>query len=325
MTSADNSVRWLLLVHQLPAKPAYLRVKIWRRLQALGAISLKGAVAALPATDQTREDLQWVMREVTDGGGEAILCDARFVDGLTDLEAEALFSTARSTDYEVLASDLRAIDKTLPDEPLNHWNGRAEVQGQIVRFRKRLTQIATIDFFDAGGRRTVEGLIDALETRLSGPPAETKASAAIDASSLTGSIWVTRARVGIDRIACAWLIRRFIDPQARFKFVSDKNYARQTGEVRFDMLEAEFTHEGDRCSFETILRRLDLTDPALHALGEIIHDIDLKDAKFGRQEVPGIARLIEGIALASLDDEHRIARGSAALDDLYLVFSKQLS
>jgi hypothetical protein len=196
------------------------------------------------------------------------------------------------------------------------------VRAQIVRFRKRLAQSAAIDFFEADGRRTVDRLLAGLDAQLAGPPVEAAASAALNPASLVGRTWVTRAGVGIDRIACAWLIRRFIDPEARFRFVGNKAYKPEPGEVRFDMLEAEFTHEGDWCSFETLLHRLELTDPALKAIGEIVHDIDLKDGRFGRDEAPGIARLIEGIGLANSADEQRIARGEAVLEDLYSVFSR---
>ena len=136
----------------------------------------------------------------------------------------------------------------------------------------------------------------------------------------TGRVWVTRAGVHVDRIASAWLIRRFIDPEARFKFVPAQGYAPELGELRFDMFEAEFTHEGDRCTFEVLLARARLADPALAAIGEIVHDIDFKDGKFGRAEASGIAHLIEGLSAANQDDQARIERGAAMLDDLYEYF-----
>ena len=137
---------------------------------------------------------------------------------------------------------------------------------------------------------------------------------------LKDQLWVTRQGVQVDRIASAWLIRRFIDPGARFKFVPGAGYRPQPGELRFDMFEGEFTHLGDRCTFEVLLGHADPADPALRAIGEIIHDIDLKDDKYGREEVAGVRSLIAGIAASSTDDEQRLARGSALLDDLYSSF-----
>ena len=132
---------------------------------------------------------------------------------------------------------------------------------------------------------------------------------------------MTRQGVQVDRIASAWLIRRFIDPGARFKFVAGKGYAPLPGELRFDMFEGEFTHKGDRCTFEVLIDHSGLADPALKAIAEIIHDIDLKDDKYGREEVAGVRSLIAGIAASSTDDEQRLARGSALLDDLYSSFA----
>src|SRR5207342_2478419 len=100
-----------------------------------------------------------------------------------------------------------------------------------------------------------------------------------DVENLKGRVWVTRQGVHIDRIACAWLIRRFIDEQARFKFVLPRNYVPEQNELRFDMFDAEFTHEGDNCSFEVLVERFSIREPGIRALAEIIHDIDLKDSK----------------------------------------------
>ena len=138
---------------------------------------------------------------------------------------------------------------------------------------------------------------------------------------LTERVWVTRRGVQVDRIASAWLIRRFIDPKARFKFVSGTGYAAQPGELRFDMFEGEFTHRGDRCTFEVLTLRLGRDDLALTALAEIVHDIDLKDGKYGREEVAGVRSLIAGIAASSPDDTQRLERGAVLLDDLYSSFA----
>ena len=136
-----------------------------------------------------------------------------------------------------------------------------------------------------------------------------------------GRTWVTRAGIKVDRMASAWLIRKFIDPQARFKFVPAKGYEPQGGEVRFDMFEAEFTHEGDLCTFEVLLERFGLAEPALGSIAEIVHDVDVKDAKYGREEAPGVGQVVAGIAAAHADDEARLERGAALFDDLYALHS----
>ena len=110
---ATLAYSWLLLIHQLPAKPAYLRVKIWRRLQDLGAVAVKNAVHALPMNEETQEDFEWLLREIVEGGGEAVVCEARLIDGLSDQEIRALFDQARDADYEAVAKDARALAKSL--------------------------------------------------------------------------------------------------------------------------------------------------------------------------------------------------------------------
>ena len=317
---------WLLLAHQLPPKPAYFRVKVWRRLQDLGAVAIKASLYALPLGPDSREDFQWLLREIEEGGGEATIFEARLVDGLTDAEVRALFDKARDADYEALAAQARALAGTLADAP-DRWPARVqEYRGQAARLRRRLAGIAAIDFFGANRRDTVEGLLSGIEQRLvagtmmPGPNKEDAMPAPDDIPH--GRTWVTRRGVMVDRIASAWLIRRFIDPQARFKFVPDKGYVPEAGEIRFDMFDAEHTHVGDQCTFEVLLKRFGLTDPALRAIAEIVHDIDLKDDKFAREEAAGIRTLIAGIAAATDDDARRLERGAAVFEDLCAWFRK---
>ena len=315
-----DSPRWLLLIHQLPAKPAYARVKVWRRLQALGAVTVKGAVYALPANGETREDFGWLAKEIVDSGGEAMICEAALVEGLSDGELQALFDKARDEDYARIAAEARELEKRrepdMPDDAL------AEIASQTARLRKQLDAIVAIDFFGAEGRAAAEGLVSGLEAGLKQEDSAMIASESEGVSpDLKDRVWVTRQGVQVDRIASAWLIRRFIDPAARFKFVEGKSYAAAPGELRFDMFEGEYTHQGDRCTFEVLIALAAPADPALAAMGEIIHDIDLKDGKYGRAEAAGIRSLIAGIAASSTDDEQRLARGATLLDDLYGSFA----
>jgi hypothetical protein len=314
---------WLLLIHQLPAKPAYARVKVWRRLQALGAVTVKNAVYALPSNEEMQEDFAWLAREIVELGGEALVCESHLVEGLADEELRGMFRTQRNEDYVRLAGDARALLVRLDGEPSDAAPAAlADITGAVGRLRKQLGETAAIDFFGASERATAEGLIADLERRLQeGNESMSTAQSAPAASALGGKVWVTREHVQIDRIASAWLIRRFIDGGARFKFVPGRSYAPRAGEVRFDMFEGEYSHEGDRCTFEVLLKRAGLDDPALAAIAEIIHDIDLKDGKFGREETAGIRTLMAGIAAGQRDDAQRLARGAAVLDDLYDCFS----
>jgi hypothetical protein len=318
----QSEARWMLLIHQIPPKPPYLRVKIGRHLQRIGAVAIKSSVYALPRNDETLEDFQWVLREVVKGGGDASLVEARFIDGLSDEQVLALFQSAREQDYRDLASQARAVAPSLPKRGPPPENRRIELANQVSRLRRRLSELAAIDFFGAPGREIAEGLVSEMEARVK-PAAESRerARSTLHPEEYRGRTWATRAGIKVDRMASAWLIRKFIDPQARFKFVPAKGYEPHEGELRFDMFQAEFTHEGDLCTFEILLGRFGLQEPALRAIAEIVHDIDVKDAKYGREEAPGVAQVVAGIAAAHPDDEARLERGMALLDDLYALHS----
>ncbi len=313
--------RWLLLFHQIPPKPNYFRVKIWRRLQRLGAVAVKNAVYALPKSEQSQEDLQWVLREIAEGGGDATLCEVRLIDGLTDPEVEALFQRARDADYAQLADDARALAQSLPPRRKPNEDERSQAATELARLERRLREIEAIDFFSAPGREAVAGLFGALAARLGTDPTDPTPSAR--AADVRGRTWVTRKGIHVDRIASAWLIRRFIDPDAQFKYVPARGYRPAAGELRFDMFEAEFTHEGDRCTFEVLIQRFGLKDPALGPIAEIVHDIDLKDGKFARPDAEGVARIIAGLALGHREDEARLQHGGQLFEHLYHYFRRK--
>jgi hypothetical protein len=318
--------RWLVLFHQIPPTPAYLRVKIGRRLARVGAVGLKNAVYAMPRSEGALEDLHWVIREIVEGGGEATLCEAQFIEGLSDDQVRERFRDVRDEDYAAIASEARRLSKRLPAKLTVDDDRRAKVEGGIERFERRLEEIAAIDFFHAPGREAAAGLVSALRSRLSDTPeADVEDESEDSLASLRGRVWVTRTGVHVDRIATAWLVRRFIDPEAQFKFVPAKGYRPEPSEVRFDMFEAEFTHEGDRCMFEVLVKRLSIRDPGVAALAEVVHDIDLKESKFDRPETAGIAAALIGLCTVHREDEARLEAGLALFDHLRAHFSRKRS
>jgi hypothetical protein len=310
-----------LLIHQIPPKPPYLRTKVAKRLSRLGAVPVKNSVYMLPATDAALEDLEWVRKEVVAGGGEAFVVEGRFVQGLTEAETEMLFRTARDADYHTLADELRPTIATTKRRKKLDDGLRAEITALLDRGRKRFEEIVAIDFFAASGREVVAGLLGELSSKLTGG-SEPKNNG-LTIADYRRRTWVTRQNIHVDRIACAWLIRRFIDPEARFRFVPGKTYEPRNGELRFDMFDAEFTHEGDKCSFEVFVERFGLRDPGLRAIAEIVHDIDLKDGKFGRADAEGVARVITALAGSAKDDDDRVARGSALFEDLHRLYARE--
>lgn len=312
---ATEPSSWLLLIHQIPPQPAYLRVKIGRRLAKVGAVALKNSVYVLPDTAEGHEHFQWIAREIEEDGGEASVSAARLLGGLTDEAMRNLFRQARDADYTALAGAAHEAAEALAE-------GRDEgpARRELSRLQRRLDEIAALDWFRAPARAEAETALMALRGHIEGErqmDRTSQRSGATRAADYQGRTWVTREGVKVDRIASAWLIRQFIDPAARFRFVPPQGYRPAEGEVRFDMFEAEFTHEGDACTFEVLLRHLGPDDPALAAIAELVHDIDLHDGKFGRPEAAGLERLLNGIALTQADDATRLERGAALLDDLY--------
>ena len=316
MNPCDTSP-WLALLHQLPAKPPYLRVKIWRRLQAIGAVPLKNAVHVLPCSSESEAAFRELLEEITANGGEATMIEARLLVGQSDSDVRLLFDTARDADYDEIAHAARRLLETGPASGPD-----------IARLQKRLEEVGRLDFFGAHGRQEAEAALAELDRQRYQHPdvGRSEPSDASEPLGLLGRTWVTRSGVHVDRIACAWLIRRFVDPDARFKFVDGRHHDPVEGEFRFDMVDAEFTHEGDRCSFETLLLRANLRDdPALVAIGEIIHELDIGDGKFARPETAGVGAMLSGVCASTDDDLQRIAMASDALNQFHAFFSNRKS
>jgi hypothetical protein len=315
----SEGARWVLFMPTIPSQPASVRVKIWRRLQAIGAVGLRGSVYALPNREDCVETFHWLGRELRELGGQASICEGKFLDRTSDDDVERRFIDARNADYTELAEATRQLAKKLDAKRLAPERIGA-ITDEHAKLVQRFDEITAIDFLHVPGREGVEGLLAGIARRL--PHAGKQPHASLEVVPRPRrAVWVTRTGVHVDRIASAWLIRRFIDPQARLKFVVVKDYEHTAGELRFDMFDAEFTHIGDRCTFEVLVERMDLRDAALRAIGEIIHDLDLRDDKFGREENAGVRSSIDGICTVARDDEQRIAAAAPMLDGLYSHFS----
>jgi len=313
--------RWYLLIHQLPPEPLYLRAKIRQRLTKVGAVALKNAVYVLPRLEDCLEDFEWIAQEAIAGGGEAYVCEADFQESGTNIALVEHFRQDRDADYAALAESIR------------QWNRKAKRRGganppeedlpaRLARSRRRFDEIAHVDFFRAKGRKEVEQLLQALESRIESGQASSS-SRKSNVPELSNRTWVTRKGVKVDRIASAWLVRRFVDARARFRFIEPKQETARPGEITFDMVGGDFTHEADRCTFETLRGRAGIKDSALGPVAEIVHEIDLKDGKFGRPETRGIEQVLTGIVNAYSRDEERLDRGFALFDELYESFRRK--
>jgi hypothetical protein len=284
---------WLLLLHQIPPKPPYFRAKVLRRLAQVGALPVKNSAYLLPDTEDTREDFEWICREITSEGGTAWLFRAESLAGLSAEQIEESFRRLRDADYEGLLS--------------------AAPEMEAAKFTQRFEEVKKIDFFEHPARAKVEALIAQRRSPEDG------AAVAVPA----GRLWVTRRGIKVDRIGSAWLIRRFIDPQAAFRFVDPDSYHHAAPELRFDMFDGEFTHEGDLCTFEVLVARHHLLaqQAALQPIAEIIHDLDLKDGRYERPETSGLARMLDGLCARTSDDRVRLEQGGQIFDAFFESFS----
>jgi hypothetical protein len=324
-TAAPNRRRWLLFIHQLPSHPSNLRVATWRRLQQIGAIPLKQAVYALPDTPDAREDFEWLKTEVKAAGGDASVFAADNMDAWSDDALIEEFRRARQDSYEELARDVEQGLKRAASARRPKGTRAPALRRLVYVFRERLVAAEKIDFFGSAGRDRVLTLLRQLEDRIGGTGRQPAPSGPGDHSgqnaSFQGRLWITRPRPGVDRMASAWLIRHFIDRQAQFGFAADRESVPDQG-VPFDMFGVEFSHQGDGCTFETLCSIFGIAGPALSRIAAIVHDLDLKDGRFGAPECSTVGSMIEGLQLADQNDEALLEHGMTLFDSLYRSFEQ---
>jgi hypothetical protein len=319
MTDERAGDGWLLFIMQLPTRPAAPRIKVWRRLQQIGSIALRGSVYVLPHTAQAREDFEWLAGEVKTAGGQVSILAAH---ALTEEEHASIvkaFQDARSEDYRSLAA---AVNKEATSRKALSPAVRRRAERALRGAQQQLVDLDAIDFGGSPDRDRAAAAVSALAARLTPSERKDRMSAKGDhltPHNFTGRTWVTRPRPGVDRMSSAWLIRRFIDPKARFAFrgtaPSDKSR-----DIPFDMFGVDFGHQGDRCTFEVLANRFGIDDPAVKRIGEIVHDVDLKDARYGHAESAVVTELIEGLRRAHADDHALLEHGMTMFGGLFESF-----
>ena len=305
---------WLVLMISLPPHPSSLRVRAWRKLRALGAVALKKSVYLLPFTPEHVEQFQWLSQEVQKDGGEATLLKVDQIENMARADVVRLFHEARNQEYRELIERYRKVARGLPRK-----GGPSRQHEALIRLTRDIQRIREIDFFEAPGYEEVKRLRDTIEMRLQPPPTPAAPPPRVALESLKGRRWVTRPRPHIDRIGSAWLIRRFVDPNAKILFAPPEDFPADA--IPFDALGAAFGHQGEDCTFETFLKKCSLRERRLAALAEIVHEADLRDQKFRREEARGIDLAIRGFLALSKDDDEVLARGLVLFDSLYAALS----
>ena len=298
----SKGVSWLLLLYSLPATQKTERVAIWRKLAKSGAVQFTTSTYLLPDRLPQSELFQWLAKEIRDYGGEATLIRAKEIEGVSSRKLIDLFNVAREREYSAIVSALRKLAA----------KKKSAKTDELERLQKEFRRIREIDFFDCARARDVEVLLQ----RMLRPTAAEKISLGkLQTRHYQNRIWVTRPRPEIDRVGSAWLIRRFIDPKAKFVFTKSVTAVRNS--LAFDFPEGEFSHHADNCTFETLLERFRIGDNALRKIGEMVHDADLEDEKFQRRECIGIDRVLKGWAKQGVSDANILKQGFQNFDGLY--------
>jgi hypothetical protein len=311
----------LLLLVELPPHPSSLRVRVWRRLRGLGAVPLKRSAYLLPDTPDRYEDFQWLAQEIQRSGGDATLIRVQQIENVTPADVTRLFHEPRDLDYKQLAARYRKVLALLDKKSAT---GSARVPDELARLAKDHQRIRAIDFFDASGGAEITRLEETIAMRTRRPETARRIEApTLDLTKLRGRQWVTRPRPHIDRIASAWLIRKFIDPDATFVFAPPSEFPK--GAIPYDAPNVELSHHGEDCTFETLIKRAKLKDRRLAKLAEIVHEADLRDGKYAHEEARGIDVAIRALLAASDDDHQVLQQGFALFDGLYATTTRRSS
>lgn len=314
---------WLLIFYSVPAHPVSGRMRIWRKLAKAGAVQLKGAVYILPASDEHTELFQWIIGEVKSLGGDGSFVRTPRIETLSDSEVRSLFNTQRDTEYRDLEKALDVLERKVQSSRKGAVAGvRGSAGTGLASLRKSYEEIGGRDFFGAPLGRETGRRIQTLEASIKGlqepGPGKAVPLSRKDATDYGRKVWVTRKRPFIDRMASAWLIRRFVDPQAIFSFIDEKDLD-GLGEdmIAFDIQSGEFTHHGELCTFEVLIRSFGIKDRAVRKIAEIVHDLDLKDEKYGHAEAAGIEEVLTGIRKMTRDDSEMLEKGIAVFEMMY--------
>ncbi len=314
--------RWLTLLTTLPPTPTRHRVGVWRKLQRMGAVRLRGSAWLLPERAETTELFQWLVQEIESFRGEATLLHVDRIENMTPEQVTALFHKARTVEYDAVVQGCREILAHLDRSRTSPRGAIAGLRAKLDGLRRELDRVQSIDYLQSPAGPRALALWETTAKRLRAVEAPPRASTRRRRRSLParGSTWVTRPRPHIDRIASAWLIKRFCDPEATFAFADAADAARKG--VPFDVLGAEFGHHGEDCTFETLVKRFAIKDRRIKVIAEIVHEADLHDGKFTRTEATGLDLAIKGLAEATSDDHDLLESGRALFDGLYTVLKR---
>jgi hypothetical protein len=308
---------WLVFSYSLPSKAqSSPRVALWRRLRRLGAITLTGGIHVLPAREEDLEAFQWLAEEVQQAKGEAVVMRVEQFEGLTDADLIERFRRVRADDYLVLETQACALDERLRAQLKSEE--RSRLRERLERLRRQHAEIGRIDFFDAPEGNLVAAHLARIAQALAAGEVSATSVAPAALETYRERRWVTRPRPHVDRLACIWLIRRFINPAAVIRYATTP----EDDEVAFDMRQGTFRHRGNLCTFEYMVAAFGLAEPSLHLMGEIVHEIDLRDGRYLHPETAVIDTVLKGWLLMGFSDQELEAHGVALFEGIYAAYTR---
>ncbi|OGW57645.1 MAG: hypothetical protein A2Z09_00965 [Nitrospirae bacterium RBG_16_43_8] len=318
---------WLLFFYSVPSKPVSSRMKVWRKLAKAGAVQLKGAVYILPNSDEHYEFLQWLLSEVSSMKGGGAFVKVKEMETMKDSELVELFNRQKETEYSGIEKHIEDLERKLNSiRKGGKSHDSMKLSGELNKLTKEFDDIKRLDFFLSKAGQKTEGRIKSLKSairRLSGYKEKNALSKAEILTRKTEDFqnkkWATRKIPFVDRMASAWLIIKFIDQNAEFMFMEEKDIERLIRKdiVTFDVKGGDFTHHADLCTFEALVKSFGIKDKAVKRIAEIVHELDIKDGKYSNAEARGIEVLLIGIRKTVKTDADALKKGMEVFEMLY--------
>ncbi len=327
---ADKQANWLIFFYTVPAKPAGSRTKVWRRLAKIGAVKLKSAVYLLPDTEEHTETLTWLVAEISSLGGEGAFAKSRTIEPFSDEDLIELFNKQCDQRFFHLSEKFDRLERKISRD--TGKIGPKRLADQLNRLEREFSNLKKTDFFFSKKGielekriRRIKDEVDRLTTadKKQIPAADNRQSIPfLMKEDYQRKIWVTRKNPFVDRMACGWLIKSFIDSEATFAFIDDNHPSADTAhQITYDVTRGDFTHVNDLCTFEVMQIAFGLQKPGLTRLARIVHSLDLHDVSSGYPEAEGLERILTGIQKTTTDSSRTLAQGMDVFAALYASFT----
>ncbi len=315
---------WLLFFYSVPSRPVNNRMRIWRKLIKSGAVQFKGAVYILPYCEENHEFFMWLASEVAFMKGESAFIRTDAIETMDDNEIIAVFNRQRERDYGNVQKHIDELEiKTNSIQKGAGIQNIKKLLEHLAKYSKEFEEVKKIDFFSSKAGVILHKKIESLKAALkniSGAKTDKQPPSIIPRriEDYHSRMWATRKNPFVDRMASAWLIKKLIDSKASFKFIDERDLNDLGKEiVTFDIRSGEFTHIGDMCTFEVLVKSFGIKDRAVKKIAWIVHDIDIKDDKYTAPEAKGIEEILTGIRKAAKGDADALERGMAVFEMLY--------